>query len=72
MRQDVTDAAFRLAAQRSPRASRFREEGIGDGAVRERRKIDNLQQAVPHRRISAACGFALGGAGRVKQALPQR
>ena len=72
MCQDITDAALRLTAQRSTSASGFREEGVGDRAVRQHRLVEHLEQAVTHGEKLVVTWLGFGGARCVEKALPQR
>jgi hypothetical protein len=57
MRQDVTDAALRFAADRRARAGRFGKERIGYGAVRERWSIEDFEQTIAYHEIFSVVGF---------------
>ena len=71
MRQDVSDAAFRLAAQRSARTRGLAEQGKRDGPVGKRRRVQHFQQTLTLHAVLAVIRLQLGGARRMKEPLPQ-
>ena len=72
MLHDVSEAAFRPAAQRNARAGSFREELEGDGTIGKGVLVQDFEHAVADRERLAVAGLDFCRAGSTENALAQR